>query len=259
MLEEGQCTARLLPPPKKPRSGAAVSWRLGWGKRPSHPASPGAAHGILPTGRRHARAHATAAQSLPAAAPAPPRHRDPATREASGLAPPGTTARARLGSMREAASPPLPRCRDSVLFLSGACRVLAERGGNLRGKWPWPPAPPAPGAPGPRATADPSSGEARSGSTGAWAAFFKRNPWIPCSICKSCQKLGHSTGTAGCLFLATVPLAAASGYHFGEVPQHLAAPRWKGTEAQLFSSSRGPSAIDFYPFSPAVVYKVGLA
>lgn len=43
-----------------------------------------------------------------------------------------------------------------------------------------------------------------------------------------------------------------------------AAPWWKGTEAQWHWSSsslysRGPSAIDFYPFSPAVVYKADLA
>lgn len=201
-------------------------------------------------------AYTTVAQRLPAAAPTLLVQR-PWHEGGFGAGSAGRCGKAGQhgGSSLPSSSTLLGFCAFSLWGRSGAGRPPC----NLQGKQPRPP------APGPwQSWAGPSDGEARSGSTGALVAFSKQNPWIPHSICKSCQKLRHSTGTAGCLFPTTTPLAAVGGYHFGEVPQHLAAPWWKVTEAQLCLSSnslhsRGPSAIDFYPFSPAVVYKVGLA
>lgn len=230
-----------------------VSWSLGWGMCPSHRAFHGTACEILARGRRPTRAHTGAGQGLPTATSALPAQR-PSHQGAFGAGSAGHRDKARqhAGSSRPSSSSLLGLRAFPPQGRSGAVRVWQQPGG----KWP------RPRALGPwQSQAGPSGREARSGSTGASAAFSKQNPQIPGSICKPCQELRHSRmfiphhSPAGCY--RWIPF-------FGKVTQHLAAPWWEGTETQLCSRSnspcsRGPSALDFYPFSPAVVYKGGLA
>lgn len=147
------------------------------GKRPSHPAFRRAVHGLLPMGRRHTLT--ATAQSF--------------TREALGQTPLDTTAS--LDSMRESVSLPLHHCSFSVPFLSRTGRVLAGCNSNLQGKQP------QPLVPGPQQCWAGPSGRHR-----CIGSFLSKSPESLAGICKSCQKLRHSAGTAGCLFPTTAPL-----------------------------------------------------
>lgn len=91
-------------------------------------------------------------------------------------------------------------------------------------------------------------------NSNALTASPTQNPQIPHGICKSSRRAYSPLSPHWLLPVGTV-LGRYTAF---------AAPWWKSTEAQWHWSSnplysRGPSAIDFYPFSPAVVYKTGLA